>query len=105
MAFKELVRDQFFMLLLDEGRAIEAIPAMLARDRENVLPTGRDLRRFFDVVGIWNDLSTARLAEMEAMFAAIDGGASDTGRSGEVVSASLRGRSSRRTRSPGTAAT
>ena len=30
--FKHLVREQFFILLLDERRAVEAIPAMLARD-------------------------------------------------------------------------
>ena len=30
--FKELVREQFFMLLLDERRAVNAIPAMLAKD-------------------------------------------------------------------------
>ena len=33
-AFKKLVREQFFMLLLDERRAVEAIPAMLAKDPE-----------------------------------------------------------------------
>ena len=31
-AFKTLVRDQFLMLLLDERRAVEAIPAMLDKD-------------------------------------------------------------------------
>ena len=33
-AFKQLLREQFLMLLLDERRAIEAIPAMLDRDPE-----------------------------------------------------------------------
>jgi hypothetical protein len=33
-AFKAMVRDQFFTLLLDERRAIEAIPAMLDADPE-----------------------------------------------------------------------
>ena len=32
--FKKLLREQFFMLLLDERRAVEAIPAMLAKDPE-----------------------------------------------------------------------
>jgi hypothetical protein len=27
--FKQVIRDQFFMLLLDERRAVEAIPALL----------------------------------------------------------------------------
>ena len=30
--FKRVVREQFFMLLVDERRAVEAIPAMLAKD-------------------------------------------------------------------------
>ena len=33
-AFKQLLREQFLMLMLDERRAIEAIPAMLDRDPE-----------------------------------------------------------------------
>jgi hypothetical protein len=105
MAFKQLVRDQFFMLLLDEDLAVEAIPAMLARDREHAARAGRDLRRLIEVVGTRGDLSKARLAEMEAVFAGLGGEASDTDRLGEVVSASLRARSSRRTRSSKTAAT
>ena len=32
--FKQLVREQFFMLLLDEERALGAIPSMLASDRD-----------------------------------------------------------------------
>ena len=99
MAFKQLVRDQFFMLLLDEDLAVEAIPAMLARDREHALRAGRELRRLIEVVGMRTELSKARLAEMEAVFAALVGEAPDMDRLGEVVSASLRARSPRRTRS------
>ncbi len=32
--FKKLLREQFFMLLLDEQSAVKAMPAMLAKDRE-----------------------------------------------------------------------
>jgi Protein of unknown function (DUF3141) len=99
MAFKKLVRDQFFMLLLDEDLAVEAIPAMLACDREHALRAGRELRRLIEVVGTKTDLSKARLAEMETVFAALVAEAADIERLGEVVSTNLRGRSSRRTRS------
>ena len=40
-AFKKVVREQFFMLLLDERRAVEAIPAMLDRDPELAAAHGR----------------------------------------------------------------
>ena len=39
--FKKLVREQFFMLLLDERRAVEAIPAMLAQGSRSRLAHGR----------------------------------------------------------------
>jgi hypothetical protein len=98
MAFKQLVRRQFFMLLLDEDLAVDAIPAMLARDRDRALRAGRDLRRLMDAVGIRNDLSRTRLSKMEAVFAALGAEGSDTDQVGDVVSASLRARSPRRTR-------
>jgi hypothetical protein len=97
-AFKQLVRRQFFMLLLDEDLAVDAIPAMLARDRDRALRAGRDLRRLMDAVGIRNDLSRTRLSKMEAVFAALGAEGSDTDQVGDVVSASLRARSPRRTR-------
>ena len=39
-AFKKVLREQFFMLLLDERRAVEAIPAMLAKDPPFADPHG-----------------------------------------------------------------
>ena len=39
--FKQLLREQFFMLLLDERRAVEAIPDMLARDPDSRQAHGR----------------------------------------------------------------
>jgi hypothetical protein len=105
MAFKQLVRDQFFMLLLDEDLAVEAIPAMLARDREGALRGGREMRRLIEVVGIRTDLAKARLAEMEAVFTALVGETADMERLGAVVSDSLRARSSRRSRTSRTTAT
>jgi hypothetical protein len=39
-AFKKLLREQFSMLLLDERRAVEAIPAMLGKDPDLAPATG-----------------------------------------------------------------
>ncbi len=76
-AFKKLVREQFFMLLLDERRAVEAIPAMLARDPELASRMTGNLRQLIDVVGLQQqgvegplgrdrELSSRRSAEHEA---------------------------------------
>ena len=67
-AFKKLVREQFFMLLLDERRAVEAIPAMLARDPDLASRMTGKLRQVIDVVGLSSKVSKARLAEIEALF-------------------------------------
>jgi pimeloyl-ACP methyl ester carboxylesterase len=68
--FKTMVRDQFFTLLLDERRAIEAIPAMLEKDPDLALRMGTVLRKLIDVLGVETKLGKARLAEMQAMFEA-----------------------------------
>ena len=47
--FKTMVRDQFFMLLLDERRAIEAMPAMLDADPELASAHGDELRKLIEV--------------------------------------------------------
>jgi hypothetical protein len=72
-AFKQLVREQFLMLLLDEVRAVEAIPAMLAHDPERAMTAGRDLRRVIEVLGLKTDLGKRRFAGIERMFARIGG--------------------------------
>jgi hypothetical protein len=66
--FKKLVRDQFFILLLDEARAVEAIPAMLDTDAEFASRMASTLRRLIEVVGLESKLGKARLAEIEAML-------------------------------------
>jgi hypothetical protein len=68
--FKTVVRDQFFMLLLDERRAIEAMPAMLDADLELAQRMATTLRKLVDVLGIESKLGKSRLAEMTAMFEA-----------------------------------
>jgi hypothetical protein len=70
--FKWLVREQFFMLLLDEDRAVKAIPAMLSSDKEGASRAHGDLRRLIDTVGLKTDAGKARLTEIDAMFAAAE---------------------------------
>lgn len=66
--FKRMVREQFFMLLLDERRAVEAIPAMLAKDRELASRMAANLLRMIDVVGLRSNLAKARLDEIEELI-------------------------------------
>jgi len=66
--FKTLVRDQFFTLMLDERRAVEAIPAMLDADPELARHMATKLRRLLEVLGVESRVGKTRLAEMEAMF-------------------------------------
>ena len=67
-AFKTMVRDQFFTLLLDERRAVEAIPAMLDTDPNLAARMGSTLRKLIEVLGVESKLGKSRLAEMTAMF-------------------------------------
>jgi hypothetical protein len=67
-AFKKLVREQFFMLLLDERRAVNAIPAMLARDPKSASRMAGILHRVIDAVGLRSELERARLAEIARFF-------------------------------------
>jgi pimeloyl-ACP methyl ester carboxylesterase len=67
-AFKAMARDQFFTLLLDERRAVEAIPAMLDRDPDLAQRMGSTLRKLIEVVGVESKLGKARLGEITAMF-------------------------------------
>jgi pimeloyl-ACP methyl ester carboxylesterase len=67
-AFKKMAREQFYMLLLDERRAVEAIPSMLARDPELASRMAGKLRRIIDVVGLRSSLAKDRLAEIEALM-------------------------------------
>jgi pimeloyl-ACP methyl ester carboxylesterase len=67
-AFKAMVRDQFFTLLLDERRAIEAIPAMLDTNPDLAPRMGSTLRKVIEVLGVESKLGKTRLAEITAMF-------------------------------------
>ena len=79
--FKQLLREQFLMLLLDERRAVEAIPAMLAKEPDIAPRMIAYLRRVIDVVELRNDLEKARLAEVEKLIeTARQPGVNETGR-------------------------
>jgi hypothetical protein len=68
--FKQLVREQFLMLLLDERGAVKAIPDMLEREPELAARIGPNLRNLIDVVGVRSSITQQRLSEIERMFKA-----------------------------------
>ena len=59
------------MLLLDERRAVDAIPAMLAKDPKLAASLADTLQQLLGVVGIRTAAAKARLREIEAMFRSI----------------------------------
>jgi hypothetical protein len=67
-AFKKVVREQFLMLVLDERRAVEAIPAMLKKDPKLASRMADKLHRVIEAVGLQTKLANARLAEVETLF-------------------------------------
>jgi len=66
--FKALVREQFFTLLLDERRAVDAIPAMLDADPDLAARMASALRQLIEAVGVESKVGKARIAEMQAAF-------------------------------------
>ncbi len=66
--FKRLLREQFLLLLIDQRRAIAAIPEMLARDPELAERMKTTLHRLIDAVGLRNDAEKSRLAEIDELF-------------------------------------
>lgn len=66
--FKRVLREQFFMLLLDEHGAVAAIPEMLAREPELAADLQTTLRQLIDVVGTESAAAKRRLSEIDAML-------------------------------------
>jgi pimeloyl-ACP methyl ester carboxylesterase len=66
--FKETVRDQFLMLLIDERRAVEAIPKLLEGHQDEARQFGQDIRRIATAGGSLTKEVEQRLAEMEKLF-------------------------------------
>jgi hypothetical protein len=67
-AFKQILREQFLMLLLDERRAVTAIPPMLRKDPDLTSRMKARFDRMIGLVGVHSDIGRARLAEIEAML-------------------------------------
>ena len=67
-AFEKVVRDQYFNLLLEERRAVEAIPAMLSQDPELASQMTKSIARLIEVVGVETPAAKARLREIERIF-------------------------------------
>jgi hypothetical protein len=82
--FKTMLREQYFMLLVDERRAVEAIPDMLGKDPDLASRMASKLRQVIDVVGVNTPVAKDRLAEIEAILA--------SSRLREAVAAADRGR-------------
>ena len=66
--FKTLVRTQFFLLLIDEPAALEAIPSMLPEDVETRQAAWSILCDVLTASGELDPASSARLAQLETLF-------------------------------------
>jgi len=80
--FKQILREQFFALLLDREAALEAIPTMLPADaaaRAKILET---IRRIVSAAGDLGEERAGRLAQVEKLFGA---GSGASGRSRRVA--------------------
>jgi len=82
--FKQILREQFFALLLDREAALAAIPTMLPADaaaRAKILET---VRRIVSAAGDLGEERAGRLAQVEKLFGAASGAG---GRSRRVATA------------------
>jgi pimeloyl-ACP methyl ester carboxylesterase len=68
-AVKKMLREQFFMLVIDERGALDAIPEMLARDVELAAEMEKKLDRMIEALGIQAPEAKERYEEMRAVFA------------------------------------
>ena len=67
--FKQLVREQFFMLCIDERAAIDALPGMIADQPAQARTMMDRIRTVVAASDTMNDASRQRLEEIEAVFA------------------------------------
>jgi hypothetical protein len=66
--FKTLVRDQYFMLLIDKDASLAAIPSMLASDAETRSKAFDLIREVMAAVGNLSPEDENRLREIGALF-------------------------------------
>ena len=69
--FKTVLREQAHMLQIDASRAVAAIPKLAAREPDRVASAVADLRRVVTAGGPLGKAASARLAELERLFAQI----------------------------------
>ena len=68
--FKDLLRQQFLILKADEAGAIQAMPDLLPRDREEREAVLDAIRRVVASVGALPPECQGRMAQIEALFGA-----------------------------------
>ena len=66
--FKEIVRDQFLILRLDEERAIAALPKLLPGDRRARETALGLVRRIIEARGATSQEGARRLKRIETLF-------------------------------------
>ena len=66
--FKEVLREQFFSVLLDERRAVETIPALLEEDKEKGPKLFEMIRKTVTAPGPLGKEAEQRLKEIEKLF-------------------------------------
>ena len=66
--FKEIVRDQFLILRLDEERAIAALPKLLPADRRARETALGLLRRIIEARGAPSEEGARRMKRIETLF-------------------------------------
>ena len=66
--YKDLVRKQFFALLLDQNAAMAAIPSMLPDDRDKRAEVLDVIRELVPAAGKITDEQARRLEEVERLF-------------------------------------
>ena len=67
---KEVVREQYLLLKIDEKRAVAAIPKLIPRDPDDREKTLRAIQRIISATGAPTGKAKRRLAEIETMFGA-----------------------------------
>jgi hypothetical protein len=95
--FKQMLREQFFALLLDRDAALAAIPKMLPADAASRAAVLGRIRRVVSAIGEPDGERAERLARVEKLFGA---GASTAAGSGRRAKAARRPSAAARTKAP-----
>jgi hypothetical protein len=73
--FKALVREQFNMLLVDQTRALAAIPTLLPREAETRIKAFDLIKEVMGARGEISAQDRTRMGEVARLFGVDDGGA------------------------------